>query len=84
MTSRERSAALKAAARLLGRVSGPIGAIIEVGSWAYKYSPLVEAYNDPPKSLDELQQAVSTTALGYVFIILWSEVRLVLINTQPI
>src|SRR5262249_40567646 len=64
-TSRGRSAALKAAARLLGRLGGPIGAIVEVGSWAHKYSPLVESYNDAPKSLDELRQAVSTPALGY-------------------
>jgi hypothetical protein len=36
-----------------------------VGSWAYKYSPLVQAYNDAPKSLKELQDAVSTPTLGY-------------------
>lgn len=64
-TSSGRSAALKAAARLIARFGGPIGAIIEVGSWAHKYSPLIEAYNDPPRSLNELQQAVSTPALGY-------------------
>jgi hypothetical protein len=64
-TSPQRSAALKAAARLLGRIGGPIGTIIEIGSWAYKYSPLVEAYNDPPRSIEELQRAVSTPAIGY-------------------
>jgi hypothetical protein len=64
-TSQQRSAALKAVARLLGRFGGSIGTIIELGSWAFKYSPLVEAYNDPPKSLEELQQAVSSPALGY-------------------
>ena len=64
-TSRDRSAAPRIAARLLGRVGGPVGAIIEAGSWALKYSPLVEAYNDAPKSLEELQRAVSTSRLGY-------------------
>jgi len=64
-TSRERSAALKIAARLLKQFGGPVGTIVEIGSWAYKYSPLVQAYNDPPKTLDELRQSVSTPALGY-------------------
>jgi len=64
-TSRERSAALRAAAKLLRRLGGPVVTIVEVGSWAYKYSPIVAAYNDPPKTLDELQESVSTPALGY-------------------
>ncbi len=64
-TSAQRTAALKAAARLLTRLGGPVGNVIEIGSWAYNSSPLVESYRDPPKSLDELQQAVSTPALGY-------------------
>jgi len=64
-TSQQRSAALRVAARLLARFGGPIGMIIEAGSWALRYSPLVEAYNDPPKSLEELRQAVSTPGLGY-------------------
>jgi len=56
-TSSLRSAALKAAARLLTRFGGPIGTIIEVGSWAYEHSPLVQAYNDPPKTLEQIGRA---------------------------
>jgi len=62
--SQQRSAALKLAARWLKRFGGPTGAIIEVGSWAYKYSSIVESYNDPPRSLEELQ-SVSTPSFGY-------------------
>jgi hypothetical protein len=51
--------------REFAKFGGPIGTIIEVSSWAYKYSPLVAAYNDAPKSLDELQNAASTPNFGY-------------------
>jgi hypothetical protein len=64
-TSSLRSAALKVAARLLARFGGPIGTVIEAGSWAYRYSPFVQSYNDPPKTLEELQRSVSQPELGY-------------------
>jgi hypothetical protein len=64
-TSAGRTAALKAAARLLGRFGGPIGKVIEIGSWAYSYLPIITSYGDPPRALEELQRAVSTPATGY-------------------
>jgi hypothetical protein len=60
-TSRGRTTALKAAARF----GGPIGKIIEAAEWIREHSPLVEAYRDPPKSLEELQRDVSAPGLGY-------------------
>ena len=63
--SRERTAAYKAAARWLDRFGGPIGKLIEGYAWLRDHSPLIEAYRDPPKSLEELQRGVSTPSLGY-------------------
>jgi hypothetical protein len=64
-TSSERTAVLKAVARWVARYGGPVGTLIEVGSWAYNRTPFVQAYNDPPKSLEELHAGVSTPELGY-------------------
>jgi len=64
-TSRERTAAFKAAARWLNRFGGPIGKLVEGAEWLRNHSPLIEAYRDPPKSLDELQQGAQRTGLGY-------------------
>jgi hypothetical protein len=64
-TSRERTAILKEVAKRLGQVGGAISAIAEAGSWIRTYSPVIESYRDPPKTLNELQQAVSTPAAGY-------------------
>ena len=60
-TSRGRTAALKAVARY----GGPIGKLIEGAEWIREHSPLIESYRDAPKSLDELQQDVSTPDPGY-------------------
>jgi hypothetical protein len=39
---------------------------MEVASWLIEEgAPYIEAYADPPKSLEELQDAVSTPARGY-------------------
>jgi hypothetical protein len=64
-TSRERVAVYKIAARALLQFSGPAGVIFEVTSWLYNHRPLIEAYNDPPKSFEELQQNASLWRLGY-------------------
>jgi hypothetical protein len=63
-TSRLRSAALKAAAKLLGPVAR-VAEIAKLGAWLTTYSAEIQSYSDPPKSLEELQQAVSTAASGY-------------------
>ena len=64
-TSRERVAAYKMAARALVKFAGPVGVVFEATSWLYNHRPLIEAYNDPPKSFEELQQNVSLWRLGY-------------------
>lgn len=39
--------------------------LLEVASWVHEFVPYIAAYADPPKTLDELQGAVSTPARGY-------------------
>lgn len=63
--SADRTAALKAAARSLGQVGASVAKIAEVSSWLRTYSPEIESYRDSPKTLEELQQGVSTPAPGY-------------------
>lgn len=58
--------AAKAVARQV--VGGPIGTVlnvIDVGYWLYEHYPLIQAYLDEPKSLDELQRAASRSKEGY-------------------
>ena len=63
--STDRTAALKAIARRLLQTGETLVNIARVGAWFQTYSPTIESYNDPPKSLEELQQAASTPAPGY-------------------
>ena len=63
--SRDRTAALKAAARSLVQFGGTVAEIAKINAWIETYAPQIESYRDPPKSLDELQRAVSTPAVGY-------------------
>jgi len=39
--------------------------VVEAPNWFLEYEPSVQAYLDPPKTLQELQQAVSTPKPGY-------------------
>jgi hypothetical protein len=64
---------LKAAARWLARALG-VGAAVEAGAFIAAYQALswldtdrilIEAYQDPPKTLGELQEAVSDPKWGY-------------------
>lgn len=64
-TSKERVATYKTAARWLGRYGGSIGKLIEGFDWLRERSPLIQTYNDPPKTVDELQRDVSKPGLGY-------------------
>jgi hypothetical protein len=41
------------------------GHVIEKVDWFFEYEPSVQAYLDPPKTLQELQQDVSTSKPGY-------------------
>jgi hypothetical protein len=57
--------ALKVVARQILETGEAFVNIAKTSAWLQTYSPIVESYNDPPKSLEELQQAVSTPAAGY-------------------
>ena len=64
-TSEQRTAAIKEAARWLGRFGGPLAKIAGAAYWLYQYDAQITASLDPPKSLDELQQAVASPKAGY-------------------
>jgi hypothetical protein len=63
--SKDRTTALKAAARELVRTGRTIAEIAKLAAWLETYSPIIGSYGDPPKSSNELQHAVSTPAPGY-------------------
>ena len=64
-----KQAAYWAAKALLKEIAKPTVAtllnIFELAYWGYKAAPYIKAYLDPPKSLEELQRAVSNPARGY-------------------
>ncbi len=73
-TSRALNAFAKEAAYWLAKaalrevISPEVGTFInllEAAHWAYKVYPYIQAYLDPPKTLDELQRAVSNPKIGY-------------------
>ncbi|MBI1203994.1 MAG: hypothetical protein GC182_15945 [Rhodopseudomonas sp.] len=64
-TSRERTSILKEVARRIQRTGETIVAVAKMGTWIVTYSAHINAYNDPPKSLEELQRGASTPAAGY-------------------
>ena len=74
-SARGRNAVIKQVAKYVARlalehmIGEPAGTILntlDIASWvAEGFAPYVEAYSDPPKSLEELQDAVSTPAPGY-------------------
>ena len=39
--------------------------MLELASWVHEFVPYIAAYADPPKTLEELQNAVSIPAIGY-------------------
>jgi hypothetical protein len=66
-TARERYDITKAAARWLAQrwLAQEERHVVEAPDWFSEYEPSVQAYLDPPKTLSELQQAVSSTKPGY-------------------
>jgi hypothetical protein len=46
-------------------LAGPVGLVFEGASWLYNHRPIIESYNDEPKSIEELQRNVSLWRLGY-------------------
>lgn len=72
--------AAKRTALLAGEdaVGGPIGLLFnaaQIASWIYTYYPYIRAYNDPPQSLGELEEAAQgPPRKGYdVHHIVWQE-----------
>jgi len=63
-TASERSAAAKLASKILSSAA-TVAKITELAVWLAPYASGIVSYNDPPKSLDELRQAVSTPDPGY-------------------
>jgi hypothetical protein len=73
-TARARTRVIKEAAKwlaratlkqTLGRQIGTFVAILEATGWLETGIHYIHAFADPPKSLEELQKAVSTPAIGY-------------------
>lgn len=67
-TSRERTAVMRRAARIMLREGwrrSPAGRAIRLAKWLLDFNPFIEAYNDPPRTLDELHARVSEPRLGY-------------------
>ncbi|NWG24479.1 MAG: hypothetical protein HXY30_08725 [Pseudorhodoplanes sp.] len=70
-SAQELNAFLKAAAQWIARarkVSGPVGVflgVLDALSWLDTDRPFIDAYLDEPKSLEELQRAVSEPKAGY-------------------
>jgi hypothetical protein len=53
-------------ARAVARWRGPIGAIFQAAKWLYEHHPEIQAYRQPPKTLEESQQAATEPSmLGY-------------------
>lgn len=67
-TSRERTAVMRRAARAMLRQGwrrSPAGRAFRLAKWLLDFNPLMDAYNDPPRTLDELHARVSEPRLGY-------------------
>lgn len=70
-TAQEKNAFIKSAARWIARaarVAGPVGPFVtalEMASWLDTDRAFIDAYQDPPKTMDELQEAASNRKWGY-------------------
>jgi hypothetical protein len=64
-TTQERNVIARAVATYLSRYGGTFGKLAAGAYWLYGEYPRISAYLDPPKTLEELQQAVSTPQKGY-------------------
>jgi hypothetical protein len=70
-TAQERNAFIKNAARWIARtarVGGPVGTFmtaLEMASWLDTDRAFIDSYQDPPKTMQELQDAASNPKWGY-------------------
>ena len=62
--SKERTTILRLIARRMLETGETVAAFAKLGAWFITYSPTIESYNDPPKTLEELRQDLSPKA-GY-------------------
>jgi hypothetical protein len=66
-SSPERTAAMRRAARIMLRDAWrmtPPGRAVLAARWLIQYNPLIEAYNDPPRTLAELQERARNRRFG--------------------
>ena len=64
-SGKERHAVIKAVAKWVLKKGTVLGRVVELAEWIYEYSGYITSYGDEPKTLEELQQAVSTPETGY-------------------
>jgi hypothetical protein len=64
-TTRARNGIAQRVARFLFRNGGGFGKLAAGAYWLYEEYPRILAYQDPPKALDELQEATSQPKYGY-------------------
>lgn len=72
-SARQRNAIIRQIAKRIAHAVvkvplGPVGVVItvaEVANWVHEGVHLIQSYQDPPKTLQELQQAVSQRKRGY-------------------
>jgi hypothetical protein len=64
-TSRERTSVLRDVARQIQQTGKTVEFFARAAKWIQVYSADIAAYNDPPKSLEDLQRGASTPAPGY-------------------
>ena len=62
---RERFRIVKEVAKYLARYGQTLAKIGRGAGWIYEFYPYIKSYLDQPKSLDELQAAVSNPETGY-------------------
>jgi hypothetical protein len=64
-TAQERNRVARTVANWVSKYGGPIGRVLAGAYWLYEEYPNIKSYQDPPKSLQEVQDAVSQPRRGY-------------------
>ena len=64
-TSAERTVAKKDVARAMAEYGLAFAGFAKLSAWFQTYRAEIESYNDPPRSLEQLQERVSTPEPGY-------------------
>jgi hypothetical protein len=61
----QRNSIVRSVARWLGKYGGTVGKIAGAAYWLYEYDAEIAASLDPPRSLEDLQQAAAMPKAGY-------------------